>query len=106
MATSIETKAKRNEFETKMVLNGEPTKVSVDVIEEDGKYYVDCLVYSNHFDVVDVIDQIRLWASAFGVELPAEHIGIYYREPAQARDMMEDDFDLIGDLCDFGWAGI
>lgn len=98
MTTSIKKSAKRNEFETKMVLNGEPTKVSVKVIEEDGRYYVQCLVDSNHFDGVDVLDQIRSWASAFGVELPAEHIGIYYREPAQARDMMEDDFDLIGDL--------
>lgn len=106
MTTSIKKSAKRNEFETKMVLNGEPTKVSVKVIEEDGRYYVQCLVDSNHFDGVDVLDQIRSWASAFGVELPAEHIGIYYREPAQAKDMMEDDFDLIGDLCDFGWAGI
>lgn len=101
MTTSIEKMTKRNEFETKMVLNGEPTKVSVDVIKEDGKYYVDCLVHSNHFDVVDVIDQIRLWASAFGVELPLEHISINYQEPAQTRDVMEDEFDLISDLCDF-----
>ena len=82
MTTNIEKTAKRNEFATKMVLNGDPTKVSVDVIEEDDKYYVDCLVYSNHFDAVDVLDQIRLWASAFGVELPLEHIAIYYQDPA------------------------
>lgn len=98
MTTSIEKMAKRNEFETKMVLNGEPTKVSVEVVEEDGRYYVQCLVDSNHFDGVDVLDQIRSWASAFGVELPAEHIGIYYREPAQTRDVMEDDFDLLDGL--------
>ena len=102
MTTSIKKPAKRNEFKTKMVLNGEPINVSVEVIEEDGKYYVQCLVDSNHFDGVDVLDQIRSWASAFGVKLPAEQIGIYYREPAQAGDVKEDDFDLIGDLCDFG----
>ena len=106
MTNSIETMGKRNEFETKMVLNGEPTKVSVEVIEENGRYYVQCLVDSNHFDGVDVLDQIRSWASAFGVELPLERIAVYYRDPAQTRDVMEDDFDLIGDLCDFGWAGI
>jgi len=54
MATSIETKAKRNELETKMVLNGEPTNVSIEVIEEDGRFCVQCLVDSNNFDGVEV----------------------------------------------------
>ena len=98
MTTSIEKMAKRNEFKTKMVLNGEPTNVSIEVIEEDSKYYVQCLVDSSSFDGVEVLDQIRSWASAFGVELPLERIAVYYRDPAQTRDVMEDDFDLIGDL--------
>lgn len=102
MNNSIEKMAKRNELETKMVLDGRPTKVSVEVIEVNGTYYVKCLVDSSDFDAVDVLDQIRLWASLFGVELPLEHIGIYYQEPAQTRDVMEDEFDLISDLCDFG----
>ena len=102
MATSIETKAKRNELETKMVLNGEPTNVSIEVIEEDGRFCVQCLVDSNNFDGVEVLDQIHSWASLFGVELPLERVAVYYRDPAQTRDMMEDEFDLIDDLCDFG----
>ncbi len=102
MTTSIETKAKRNEFATKFVLDGKPTNVTIDAVEENGKFYVQCLVDSNNFDGVEVLDQIHSWASLFGVELPLERVAVYYRDPAQTRDMMEDDFDLIDDLCDFG----
>jgi hypothetical protein len=90
MTTSIEKMTKRNEFETKMVLNGEPTKVSVDVIEEDGRYYVQCIVDSNHFDGVDVLDQIRSWASAFGVELPIGNVTIGYKNPALMSDLVSE----------------
>lgn len=97
MATSIERKAKRNELETKMVIDGKPTKVSVEVIVVNGTYYVKCLVDSNNFDGVEVLDQIHLWASLFGVKLPLERVAVYYRDPTQTRDMMEDNFDPIDD---------
>lgn len=102
MTNSIEKMAKRNELETKMVLDGKPTKVSIEVIEENGTYYVQCLVDSNSFDAVEVLSQINSWASLFGVELPLENIGICYHEPTLTRDVMEEEFDLISDLCDFG----
>ncbi len=83
MCTSVEKMAKSNKIETKMVLNGEPTDVTIEVVEENGKFYVQCLVDSNSFDGVEVLDQIRSWASLFGVELPLEHIAIDYRDQVQ-----------------------
>ena len=82
MTNSIETMAKGNEFETKMVLNGGQTNVSIDVINEVGKYYVQCLVYSSHFDAADVLDQIRSRASLFCVELLVENVTIGYKNSA------------------------
>lgn len=83
MCASVEKMTKSNKIETKMVLNGEPTNVKIEVVEEKGKLYVQCLVDSNSFDGVEVLDQIRSWASLFGVELPLEHIAIYYRNQVQ-----------------------
>lgn len=98
MNNSIEKIAKRNELETKMVIDGKPTKVSVEVIVVNGTYYVKCLVDSSDFNAVDVLDQIRLWASLFGVELPSRNIRICYHEPAQTIDEMEEEFDFLGNL--------
>lgn len=98
MNNSIEKMAKRNELETKMVLDGRPTKVSVEVIEVNGKYYVKCLVDSSDFDAVDVLDQIRLWASLFGVELPSRNIRICYHEPAHTIDELGEVIDFFSGL--------
>lgn len=97
MNNSIEKIAKRDELETKMVLDGRPTKVSVESIEVNGRYYVKCIVDSIDFDAVDVLDQIRLWASLFGVELPSRNIRICYRE---SIDEMEEEFDLLSGIDD------
>lgn len=94
MTTSVEKLSKRSEFKTKFVLDGKPTNVTIDVVEEIGKFYVQCLVDSGNFDGVEVLDQIHSWASLFGLELPLEHIAIYYQDPAQTRDIMNDTSDM------------
>lgn len=100
MCASVEKMTKSNKIETKMVLNGEPTNVKIEVVEEKGKLYVQCLVDSNSFDGVEVLDQIRSWASLFGVELPLKNIGICYPDPTLTRDIEDDESDIIGDLID------
>lgn len=106
MTVAVKKMSKRRKFKTKFVLDGKPANVTINVVEENGKFYVQCLVDSNSFDGVDVLDQICSWASLFGVELPLEHIAIYYRDPALARCIVDDASDInLSNLTDELYTG-